>query len=178
MKVRKVIWNSHHWFNMGKSYLTNAVAFYEEMTGSVDKGEHWMLFTLILAFDTISHSILVAKSVRYGWMIRWVKYCLEYWSQRARISGTKSIQQSATRGIPQLVMLGPILLPIFTNSLDDPMECTFSKFPDNTKPGVGIWWPTLEGMSAIQRNLQRLEKWAERNLINFIKSKCKLLHLG
>jgi len=31
------------------------------MTGSVDKGEHWMLLTLILAFDTTSHSILIAK---------------------------------------------------------------------------------------------------------------------
>lgn len=49
---------------MGKSHLINAIAFYEEITGSVDKGEHWMLFTLILGFDTISHSILIAKLVR------------------------------------------------------------------------------------------------------------------
>jgi len=52
------------------------------------------------------------------------------------------------------------------------MECTFRKFADNIKLGVRICQPTLEGMSAIWRNLQRLEKWAD-----FIKSKCKLLHL-
>ncbi|KAK4829926.1 hypothetical protein QYF61_007649, partial [Mycteria americana] len=75
------------------------------------------------------------------------------------------LNQSVTRGIPQLVMLGPILLPFFTDSLDDLMECTFRKFADNTKLGVGICQPTLEGMSAIWRNLQRLAKWADRNLI-------------
>lgn len=110
-------------------------------------------------------------------MIRWVEYHLEYWAQRARISGTKPTRQSV-RSTPQPVMLGPILLPVFTNSLDDLMECTFSKFADNSKLAVGICQRTREGMSAIRRNLQGLEKWADRNLINLIKSKCKLLHLG
>lgn len=44
------------------------------------------------------------------------------------------------------------------------------------------WWDesihTLKGRAAIQRDAERLEGWADRNLMKFHKDKRQVLHLG
>ncbi|GAB0187969.1 mitochondrial enolase superfamily member 1 [Grus japonensis] len=168
-------------FTKGKSCLTNLIAFYNKVTCSVDVGRALDVVYLDFSkvFGTVPHSLLLEKLMRYGldkWSMQWVGNWLTGCTQRVLVNSSFSNWQPVTSWVLQGSIWGPTLFNIFISDLDDGIKCTLMKFADDTKLSGEV--DTSEGRATLQEDLDRLEEWANKNLMKFSKDKCKALDLA
>lgn len=123
-----------------------------------------------LSLASLTSLAVEQMDLKDGLATRWIRRCwLDGSIRRVAVNGSISKWKSVTNGVPQGLILGPILFNVFIT--DNGIESALNKFADNTKLNGALH--TLEGRNVIQRSFDRL-----MNCMKFSEAECKiLLHL-
>ena len=174
--------SNQHGFRKGLSCTTQLVGLWHEISREVDKGKciQAAFLDFSKAFDRVSHGLLLQKLENNFdvpmELLKWIKSFLIGRKQRVLLNGIMSEEKTVTSGVPQGSVLGPTLFLTYINDIVDSVTCNTKLFADDL-----LIFQVLENNNSIvnfQRNLDRLEEWANRWEMKFNVSKCNAMVFG
>ena len=151
----------------------------EKGKGSIDEGKVFgeLLTDLSKAFVCLHHELLIEKLNAYGFSLpalRLITVCLSNRRQRTRIGNSFSDWFEVILGVPQGLMLGPLLFNIFLADLFLVLkDVDIANFADDNTP-----FTSANNIDDLTDSLEKasisLLKWLQHNLFKGNPDKCHL----
>ena len=170
-------------FRAKHSTETTLLSSTNEWLCNMDKG----LFTGVLfldlkkAFDTVDHSILLAKLEKYGIQgcsLEWLKSYLKDRKQVCSINGKKSSAKDIKYGVPLGSNLGPILFLLYINDLPNSLKTSKpSMFADDTNLTC-IGQNSNEIEIKLNEELENVHRWLTANKLTLNDEKTEFMLIG
>eukprot|EP00061_Rhincodon_typus_P001454 g14832.t1 len=132
-----------------------------------------------MAFEKVPHGRLISMIRSHGIegeLTIWIQNWLEGRRHGVVVEGCFSDRRPVTSGVPQGLVLGPLLFIIYINYLDVNIRDMVSKFADDTKMRGVV--DNEEDYLRVQRDLDQMGQRAEEQLMEFNLDKCLVLHFG
>merc|ERR1712228_944151 len=107
----------------------------------------------------------------------WIKDFLNNRKYRVLANGMMSEEQEVISGVPQGTVLASIFFIIMISDIDENLKNSIVRlFADDTRVSAKI--RTKEDIVLLQRDLEEVYSWAERNAMEFNESKFEKMSHG
>ena len=152
---------------------------FDRIYTSKNKNKHPAIVFLDIkkAFDTVSHTILLAKLKHYGISgiaLEWFKSFLSDRMQKTKIGSKMSQLNRILSGVPQGSILGPVLFCIFINDL--PSACKNST-PYLFADDGALYFDNINrgSYSNVEQEMESIYQWLQANGLALNHSKTKFI---
>ena len=172
---------NQHGSRSQRSRLSQLLEHHEEILRILETGENVDVIYLdfLKAFDKVDIGILLRKAKALGItgrLGRWINAFLTGRKQVVIVNGRKSQISHVISGVPQGTVLGPLLFLIYISDISLGVEANMKVYVDDTKIKQGI---SNEGsVEELQKDLEKLYKWARDNNMTFNGTKFQLVRYG
>ena len=163
----------------GEGLVSQTCLFLDKVTRQVDEGHDLDVICLDFAkaFDKVPHQRLLLENHGIkGNVLKWITSWLSDRKQRVSIRGRCSGWQWVLSGVPQGSVLGPLLILVFINDIDEGLVSDILKFAADTKIFQSV--SSERDCLSLQRDLTSLAEWSKRWQMEFNTSKCTVLHIS
>lgn len=177
--VSKILIPEQHGFVKRKSTVTNLMIFVEHLFKNMDKRiQTDAVYTdFRKAFDRVDHAILLSKLAYNGIrgnLLRWFSSYINNRSQKVVINGYHSATITATSGVPQGSILGPLLFNLYINDIGKCfVNSYFLLYADDLKVFKPI--TSLNDCYLLQDDLDRLSDYCQINKLKLSIPKCNFI---
>jgi hypothetical protein len=178
----KILTDAQHGFRRNRSCESQLILTVNDLAKSIDDNKQVDLILLDFskAFDKVPHQRLLRKIDHYG--IRgathnWLKDFLNDRSQQVLVEGATSTKAPVQSGVPQGSVLGPLMFLLFINDLPEYVKNSSVRlFADDCVLYKEI--NEEKDATALQQDLDALQKWEDDWKMEFHPQKCQLLRIS
>jgi hypothetical protein len=172
-------------FRPKHSTLDLLTATTQKWADALDKGQEVKVVALDIsrAFDSVWHKGLLSKMMSFGIggsLYRWIREFLTHRFIKVVLNGCHSALGLVNSGVPQGSILGPTLFLMFINDLSNAIRSDINMFADDTT--ISVVNPSVSSRSStvrsLNKDLEKIESWAERWLVTFNAKKTQLLQIS
>ena len=182
LDMHKILTELQHGFQNGFSCETQLLVTLQDLMKNRDGKTQTDIAILDFskAFDTVPHGKLLYKLRHYGItgnMLEWISVFLKQREQRVVVGGKGSNWVHVDSGIPQGMVLGPLLFLIFINDLPNCISngSTVRMFADDCIMHRKI--KNIKDQINFQKDLDKLKEWADKWGMKFNASKCEVMRI-